>query len=229
MNALRIRTIRRLAQLLARLGGWPRRLLAAALLLAALAAEFSARPPVPGPAPPTHASATVLAAVRDLAAGSVLGAQDVRTVRLPSDAVPAHALTGDPAVVAGRRLAGPVRRGEALTDVRLVGPGLAAGLAGSHSVAVPVRLADPASAVLLRPGSRVDLLAGPDADPDGAMPVADRPAAVLAADVTVLAVVPVDAGRIGGPLLVVAASPATARRLAGAGARTGLTVALRPP
>ena len=57
----------------------------------------------------------------------------------------------------GRVLAGPVRSGEALTDVRLVGSSLLT--RGGRLVAAPVRLADPATAGLLHAGDRVDVLA----------------------------------------------------------------------
>ncbi|MFG1827178.1 SAF domain-containing protein [Microbispora bryophytorum] len=64
----------------------------------------------------------VLAAARDLAGGR-LTASDVVVVRLPPDTVPAGAyVPGTP--VSGRLLAGPLRRGEPLTDARLLGPGL---------------------------------------------------------------------------------------------------------
>jgi Flp pilus assembly protein CpaB len=64
----------------------------------------------------------VLAAARDLTGGR-LAASDVVVVRLPSDTVPAGAYTPG-APVSGRVLAGPLRRGELLTDARVLGPGL---------------------------------------------------------------------------------------------------------
>ncbi|GGO30212.1 hypothetical protein GCM10010116_60530 [Microbispora rosea subsp. aerata] len=70
----------------------------------------------------TPAGVEVLAAARDLPGGR-LTASDVVVVRLPSDAVPAGAYTpGTP--VSDRVLAGPLRRGELLTDARLLGPSL---------------------------------------------------------------------------------------------------------
>ncbi|HEY9474842.1 MAG TPA: RcpC/CpaB family pilus assembly protein, partial [Mycobacteriales bacterium] len=175
--------------------------------------------------------------------------------RLPPAAVPAHALTPG-TVVAGRRVAGPVRRGEALTDVRLVGAGLAAGLSRSGSVAVSVRLDDPAVAGLLRPGDRVDVLAAPGTDSAAPAPApAPAPgpvpaalgrvgetggtpevtsgsagqATVIASDVMVLAASPTDSDQAGGGLLVVAVPMPVARRLAGVSPENRLTVALRPP
>ncbi|TQS21394.1 SAF domain-containing protein [Microbispora sp. KK1-11] len=64
----------------------------------------------------------VLAAARDLTGGR-LTASDVVVVRLPPDTVPAGAYAPG-APVSGRVLAGPLRRGELLTDARLLGPGL---------------------------------------------------------------------------------------------------------
>lgn len=66
-------------------------------------------------------------------------------------------LSDDPV---GRTTTGPLRRGEAVTDARLVSPDLMAG--HPDVVAVPVRLPDPATVALLRAGDTVDLVA---ADP----------------------------------------------------------------
>ncbi len=143
---------------LAALGGWPRRALAAICLLAAVIAGLS-RPAGTGAAsaPP---GTPVLVAARDLAAGAALTAADVRIVAIPAGLVPAGAI-GSMAAITGRVAAGPVRRGEPLTDARLLGRGLATGLSPPESVAVPVRLADAETAALVRPGDRIDLLATP--------------------------------------------------------------------
>ena len=85
----------------------------------------------------------VLTAARDLD-GGVLAPGDLTAIDLPAPAVPDGALPSG-ARVAGRVLASPVRRGEPLTDVRLLGPGLLAAhgpQTGGHS--------DPCR----RPGSR---------------------------------------------------------------------------
>ncbi len=119
-------------------------------------------------APPPAATAPVAVAARDLAAGAALSASDVRVVALPPGAVP----DGATAPSVGAVLAAPVRRGEPFTDVRLArgGPARPAG-----TVLVTVRTADPAAALAVRPGDRVDVLAGPSpeqvpgtvgADPD---------------------------------------------------------------
>lgn len=213
--------------LVARLRGWPRRLLAASLLVAAGMVAVVTPRHAPGPAPPA-ASVAVLAAAHDLPAGSLLDPDDVRLVRLPPDTVPAHALTPGTRT-SGDRVAGPVRRGEILTDVRLADAGIAARLAGTGQVAVPVRLDDPATALLLRPGSHVDVLAAPSrADLTGASGDG-RPASVVASDLTVLAVPSDVSDQSAGALLVVAATEPVARRLAGLAGDDRLSVALRPP
>lgn len=221
-----------------------RRLVASVLAgLAVLCALSVLRPPVP-------ATVLVLAAARDLAPGSALAVADLRSVALPPAAVPAGALRPGAAVL-GRLVAGPVRSGEPLTDVRLVGPALLDALSPG-SVAVPVRFADPGAVALLRPGDRIDVLATaehpalspppPGAPPDGpAPPVAAPGAAVVATDVVVVTIpgaaidpadpaAPPPPAAFGGDgsLVVVACTPAVARALAAAAASGRLSPALRP-
>ncbi|WP_309647644.1 SAF domain-containing protein [Nocardioides sp.] len=143
-----------------------RRLLAAALTAVAVAAGLHAVA-----APPERTTGVVVAA-RDLPVGAVLAPGDLTTVDLPPDVVPPD-VVDDPL---GRVLAGPVRAGEPLTDVRLVGPDLVAGR--SDLVAAPVRLPDAAMADLLRVGDVIDLVA---ADPQRAT------SHVVASEVPVLA------------------------------------------
>lgn len=129
-----------------------RRLTATALAAAATGfALVSLRPPQP-------TTAEVLAAARDLPAGTVLRSPDLRTVRLPVSLVPAGIIAPGPAgQVTGRMLSGPMRRGEPLTDARLLHSGMLRGY-GDGVVATPIRVADAAVARLLRPGDRVDVL-----------------------------------------------------------------------
>ncbi len=185
-----------------------RRLLAALLTAVAVAAGIHA-----ATAPPP-ARVDVVVAARDLPAGVVLGPGDLRTVGFAPGSVPAGA--SDDAV--GRTLAAPLRAGEPVTDVRVVGPALTEGYPGLS--AVPVRLPDAGMAALLRVGDRVDLVA---ADPQGGG------ASVVAADVPVLAVPAAgpDTGATGlpGALVVVGAEPADVPRIADASVRTFLTVA----
>lgn len=124
-----------------------RRLLAFVLTAAAVLTGLAAV----RPAPPTTVPVPV--AARDLPAGAVLAPDDLAAVRLPPGAVP----DGVAVSPVGRTLASPVRRGEPVTDVRLVGPDLTATQPGL--VAVPVRFTDAAMAGLLRAGDRLQLLA----------------------------------------------------------------------
>src|SRR3954454_23448926 len=149
MNDLRLRE---LADRVVVTAGGPRRLLAA--LCAAVAVLAAVKAVAPDP-PRTVA---VWAAARDLSGGSPLSSHDVQAVALPVGAVPAGALRAGAAVV-GRLLAGPMRRGEPLTDVRLLEPSLLTALPDPGLVAVPVRVADGSAAALVRPGDLVDVLA----------------------------------------------------------------------
>ncbi|HST66522.1 MAG TPA: Flp pilus assembly protein CpaB [Mycobacteriales bacterium] len=213
-----------LARIGARLGGWPRRVLVGLLLL--VAAVLAVRPhPAAVPAAAAPPETDVVVAVRDLAAGTVLAAADLRTVAMPAGLVPAG-VVGRPSVLVGRIAAGAIRRGETVTDARVVGPGLTAGLGPGESAAVPVRLADADAAALVRPGDRVDVLGTPVA-PDGTQPAAGD-AVDVATGVRVLAVL---GGRdaADGVVLVIGTTQQTARRLAGAAARHRLTVSMRSP
>jgi pilus assembly protein CpaB len=189
-----------------------------AALLAALALGLALRP---GPAPAGGAEprgAAVVVAAGDLPAGTALAREHLTTVRLPPGTVP-DGVVAAPEELVHRVLAGHVRRGEPLTDARLVGAGLTA-LLPPGQVAAPVRLADLAVAALLRAGDRVDVLAaGPGAEP------AER----VAAGALVLAAPAGDEGDAGAGLLVLSVDEATAARLAAAAATTTLTVSLPPP
>lgn len=191
-----------------------RRTLAAAFLcLAAGAAVYQLTPP-------SAALVPVAVAARDLPAGASLSPSDLSVARLPAETVPQRA-ESDPARLEGQRTAGPLRRGEPVTDASLVGPGLLAGTPAG-TAAVPVRIADPASVTLLSPGQLVDLVLSADA--------AGQPqtGATLAARVPVLWTASGGSGAAQGGwlgqqesdgLLVVAASPEQALRIAGASSR----------
>ena len=70
--------------------------------------------------------------------------------------------------IVGATLAGPARRGEVLTDVRLLGPRLAESAAGPDARIVPIPLADAALMDLVRPGDVVDIVAAPADDAEEA-------------------------------------------------------------
>jgi Flp pilus assembly protein CpaB len=114
---------------------------------------------VHGLAPAEPAAERVPVAAHDLAAGQVLRPADLTLAAWPPGARPDGVL----AAPAGRVLAGAVRRGEPLTDARVTGPGLLAGQPAG-TVAVTVRLSDPAATWLLAPGHRIDLIGGPAGD-----------------------------------------------------------------
>jgi Flp pilus assembly protein CpaB len=168
-------------------------------------------------APSAAATVTVVAAAHDLAPGAALTRADVTTVSLPRSVAPEGVLA-QPEDVVGRAVTGAVRRGEPLTDVRLLGAGL---LQTAGLVAAPVRLADTATVALLHAGDRVDVLAAPTSSDE-----ALTSAVTVARALQVLAVPGLGDADGDGGLVVLAATPATAARLAAAavGARLSVTV-----
>jgi Flp pilus assembly protein CpaB len=100
----------------------------------------------------------VLVATRDLAAGHVVRAGDVRVATWPAEAR-APSLLSSPEQAVGRPLASGVGVDEPLTETRVLGPGLLAGQPPGQ-VAAHVAVADPASAAMARAGDRVDVLSG---------------------------------------------------------------------
>ena len=188
-----------------------RRMLAAALMALAVLAGVRATTAPPEPTAP------VVVARTDLAGGTTVRAADLQVVDHPASAVPAGA-TGSPRSVAGRVLAAPVRRGEPVTDVRVVGRGLLGGYPGA--VAAPVRVADPGVARLLHVGDRIDLISTP---PEGGG------SSVVVSGAPVVAVPRASADRDGmmsGGLVVVAVSPASALSLAEASVSSVLSATL---
>lgn len=197
-----------------------RRPLAALFAAAAAALGLLALRPAPPP------SVGVLAAARDLRAGATLTASDLRRARLPPGVVPSGALRSG---AAGRVLAGPMRRGEPLTDARLVGGGLLRGH-GPGTVATPVRIADAGAVRLVRPGDHIDVLTAPP--PSGSLDAASAAspgqARMVISSVPVVAVPRRDAADDHeGALVVVATDRAQAVALAGAGAPLTLTITSR--
>jgi len=162
-----------------------RRLLAIALVLAAGVIALS----------PTASTIgePVLTFSADLPIGARLQPQDleiVPTARLPDGAL------REPAQAIGRELAGPARRGEVVTNVRLTDP--AGPDPGPGRVAVPVRPSDPAIVDLLGPGMHVAVVTVNEAGT----------AAVLVSDAVVL-VVPdrPDRGSTDRPIVLAVPAP----------------------
>ena len=196
-----------------------RRLASAGLAAAALAAALQVLAPDPAAGVP----AVVLA--RDLAAGAVIGADDLQTVQVPATMLPRGAVRVGQA--SGHLMASAGRSGEVLTDARLVGPGLLVGQ-NPGRVAAPVRVADPAAAALAWPGDRVDVLLATAGRADAEVVV--RAATVLArppAPTSGSGLLGADTDLAGGGLLVLAVGADEAAALAGAAARGALSITLR--
>src|ERR1700682_4299838 len=132
-----------------------RRVAAGALLI--MAALFAL------PANPQGDRTEIVVARRDLASGVELTADDVRIENRTAATVPDGSQSDIDAVI-GATLAGPARRGEVLTDVRVLGPRLAESVAGPDARIVPLPLADSALLDLVRPGDVVDVLAAATSD-----------------------------------------------------------------
>jgi Flp pilus assembly protein CpaB len=109
--------------------------------------------------------ADIVVAARDLSPGIELTAEDVRLEKRVATTIPDGSQSTVGKVV-GSTLAGPARRGEVLTDVRLLGPRLAQSAAGPDARIVPLHLADTALLDLVRPGDVVDVLAAADDEID---------------------------------------------------------------
>jgi Flp pilus assembly protein CpaB len=97
-------------------------------------------------------------AARDLSPGAALTADDLRLEKRLAPTIP-DGSQSDIDTIVGSTLAGPTRRGEVLTDVRLLGRRLAESAAGPDARIVPVHPVDGAVADLVRPGDVVDIVA----------------------------------------------------------------------
>lgn len=160
-------------------------------VLAALLAGVAVLLGVSAVATPPPATVPVLVAARDLPAGAEVGDDDVVTARF----APGTAPDGLAEAPQGRVLAAPLRRGEPVTEVRLVGEAMTEGR--PDLVALPVRLPDPAAVALLEVGDELDLHA---VDPQ------DGTTEQVASDVAVLAIPaasPDDGSGVPGRLVVV--------------------------
>ncbi|MFI1912059.1 SAF domain-containing protein [Nocardia sp. NPDC020380] len=188
-----------------------RRVLAAVLVVVAGALALRADP--------AGGHTAVLVAARDLGPGHVIGDGDLRRAPRETASLPAGAIReGDP--LRGATLTGAVAQGEILTELRVVGPRLAAVAAHAPDARiVPIRLADNAVADILRAGDRVDVVAGAESGADG------RPARLPASDATVVLVSGADGPRgKGDRVVLVALDSRRATAVAAASLRTALTV-----
>ena len=197
-----------LSRLLAARPDWSRTLAArriAAGALVVLAAVVALR------SDPQGDRTEIVVASHDLASGVELTADDVKLENRTATMVPDGAQSDVDAIV-GATLAGPARRGEVLTDVRVLGPRLAESVAGPDARIVPLPLADTAVLDLVRPGDVVDVLAaGSEADADA------RPQLVATNAVVVLvSEKPKGAGNGSDRVVLVAVGAHAANELAAA-------------
>ncbi|MFJ4472823.1 hypothetical protein ACIP2X_35785 [Streptomyces sp. NPDC089424] len=90
----------------------------------------------------------------------------------------------------------------------------------AERVSAPVRIADAATAALLHPGDRIDVVAAEEAAPGGAAEVVARGALVTEVPD------PLDGDAVAGALIVLSVPRAVATRLAGASTTSRLAVTL---
>jgi Flp pilus assembly protein CpaB len=154
---------------------------------------------------------TVVAS-RDLQPGVALTAEDVHLEKRLTTTVPVGSRS-DLRELVGSMPAGPVRRGEVLTDVRVLGPRLAESAAGPDARIVPLHLADTALLDLIRTGDVVDVLAAPSTGV-GAEPV---PHVVATGAIVVLVSPKAQRGTNNDRVVLVALPASTAHTVAGTG------------
>jgi len=175
----------------------------AAGLLVVLAGVAALRPD------PRDVQREVAIAARDLSPGTPLTADDVRMENRSAATLPDGAHS-DLAII-GSTLAGPARRGEVLTDARVLGPRLAGLSAGRDARVVPLHLADAAVLDLIRTGDVVDILGAPSADANARPRVIATNAVVVLVSATAKTI-----GSSNDRVVLVALPVAAAHALAGA-------------
>lgn len=151
----------------------------------------------------------VAIAARDLRPGTPLTADDVRMENRSAATLPDGAHS-DLAII-GSTLAGPARRGEVLTDARVLGPRLAGLSAGPDARVVPLHLADAAVLDLIRTGDVVDILGAPSADANARPRVIATNAVVVLVSATAKTI-----GSSNDRVVLVALPASAAHALAGA-------------
>lgn len=159
---------------------------------------------------PGDRRADVVVAAHDLSPGLALTAADIKLEKRSATTLPDGAQTTIDSLV-GTTLAGPARRGEVLTDVRVLGSRLAGLAAGPDARVVPLHLADAAVLDLIRPGDVVDVMGAADAGTDA------KPT-LVASDAIVVLVSPQQkaAGAGDDRVVLVALQAAAAHSLAAA-------------
>jgi Flp pilus assembly protein CpaB len=162
---------------------------------------------------PDDDRAEVVVATHDLTPGTALHSDDIHLEKRSTTTLPDGA-QADLAAVIGSTLAGPTRRGEVLTDVRLLGTRLAESTAGPGARIVPLHLADGALIDLVRIGDVVDVLAAPSTEAHPGTPATSKVVATDAIVVLVSAKQKVQAAD-GGRVVLVALPARVANTVAG--------------
>lgn len=185
------------------------------VLLAAIAAVRS---------DPRGEHSEIVVAAHDLTPGIELAADDVRVESRSSASLPDGVQT-DVAALLGMTVAGPARRGEVLTDVRLLSPRLAEAAVGPDARIVPLQLADTALLDMIRPGDVVDVLSVSHDQPGGQQQ--PRPQ-IVASDAVVVLVSekPRGAGSGSERVALVALPARSANEVAGAGLSQAVTLVM---
>ncbi|WGV48116.2 SAF domain-containing protein [Rhodococcus erythropolis] len=185
--------------------------------------------------PATDTVAAVVSS-RDLTPGQVIADSDVEIREIDSKQLP-EGVVSDTDLVVGRTVAGPIRSGETVTDVRVLSPRLAGLSVGTDDARiVPVRLADAAVADMLRSGDVVDVLTvGPDTSrTDTSHPdtpnesIADKAPQILAAGAVVALVTTSESTRNQQEQVILLALPTPAANVvAAASLSNAITVTFR--
>lgn len=185
--------------------------------------------------PATDTVAAVVSS-RDLTPGQVIADSDVEIREIDSKQLP-EGVVSDTDLVVGRTVAGPIRSGETVTDVRVLSPRLAGLSVGTDDARiVPVRLADAAVADMLRSGDVVDVLTvGPDTSrTDTSRPdtpnesIADQAPQILAAGAVVALVTTSESTRNQQEQVILLALPTPAANVvAAASLSNAITVTFR--
>jgi Flp pilus assembly protein CpaB len=177
---------------------------------------------------PDDDRAEVVVAARDLRPGTALTPDDIRLEKRLPTTVP-DGSQADLAAVVGSTLAGPTRRGEVLTDVRLLGSRLAESTAGPGARIVPLHLADGALIDLVRVGDVVDVLAAPaNESPAASQPTTPAISRVVATDAIVVLVSDKQKGQVAASdrVVLVALPARVANTVAGSTLGQAVTLTL---
>ncbi|MHA7173863.1 Flp pilus assembly protein CpaB [Arthrobacter monumenti] len=218
-------------------GAVPRWIIRNRRLLAALLFCCAAGLAVHQLTPADAARVKVVVAGSDLAAGQVLRPSALTLADVPPGIAPGSAYSSVEQLI-GKQLGAPVRSGEILTDAALLGPGLLIG-APPGTVAVPLRVTDPGTVKLVRPGERVNVVVSTGNGYERAIEseVAAEDVVVLWTSAAGSAAQSSSTGGGGGwlgtseaeGLVVIAAAPGQAKSLAGASARGKVSLVMVGP